>query len=141
MSLIGSQKVREIIPAFALSAPRIFRDAAKLLFSLSLASILLAGCVLQPDNPLTEPEKFAEIYTTLQILAAQDSTVAARVDSILQRRGYNRAQFDAAVQYYNAHAEDWARVVQHSVSRLDSLAREEARQDSLRIKNGGEHEP
>ncbi|MEK7728334.1 MAG: DUF4296 domain-containing protein, partial [candidate division KSB1 bacterium] len=94
--------------------------------------IVLASCASQSDNPLAQPEKFAEVYTALQITAAQDSAVATRVDSILQQHGYARAQFDEAVQYYNTHAEEWATVVQQSVARLDSLAREEARQDSLR---------
>ncbi len=119
----------------------IFRCVAKRLFLVSVAAIFLASCASQSDNPLTQPEKFAEVYTTLQIIAAQDSTVAARVDSILQQHDYTRAQFDEAVRYYNAHAEEWAKVVQQSVSRLDSLVREEARQDSLRHKTDGAHVP
>lgn len=95
--------------------------------------ILLASCSMQPENPLTQPEKFAEVYTVLQVAAVQDSAVAARVDSILQRSGYTRAQFDEAVRYYNTNAEGWAEVVQESISVLDSLARVEARADSLKI--------
>lgn len=94
--------------------------------------LLLTSCSMQPENPLTQPEKFAEVYSVLQVAAAQDSAVAARVDSILRHCGYTRAQFDEAVRYYNAHAEEWGEVVQESVAVLDSLARVEAREDSLK---------
>ncbi len=105
------------------------------------AAILFASCETPSRNPLTEPEKFAEVYTTLQVLAAQDSTAATPVDSVLQQYGYTRAQFEKAMQHYNAHAEAWAKVVQHSVTRLDSFARAEARQDSLRLKTGEAQAP
>ncbi len=93
--------------------------------------IILASCVLKPSNPLTEPKKFAEIYTALQIAAARDSMVVTRIDSILQQHGFSRLEFDEAVAYYNAHAEAWAKVLHHAVARLDSTVRKAAQTDSL----------
>ncbi|NUO83574.1 hypothetical protein HUU05_26160 [candidate division KSB1 bacterium] len=96
-----------------------------------LLLVLFTSCVLKPSNPLTEPEKFAEIYTALQIAAAQDSMAVTRIDSILQQRGFSRLEFDEAVAYYNAHAEAWAKVLHHAVARLDSTARQAAQRDSI----------
>lgn len=103
------------------------------LFSLLIISIL--GCALQPGNPLNDPSKFAEVYTALQIAAAQDSMNVQRADVILRQHGYSRRQFEEAVAHYNAHAEEWAKVLQHVVARLDSVVQAEAKSDSVASRN------
>lgn len=107
--------------------------------SCACVAILFASCETPSRNPLAQPEKFAEVYSALQVLATQDSMTSTQVDSVLQQHGYSRAQFDNAVQHYNTHAEAWAKVVQHSVARLDSLARVKTRQDSLRLRTNETH--
>lgn len=94
-----------------------------------------AGCGAKSSNPLNDPKKFAEVYTALQIAAAQDSMNAQRADGILRQHGYSRKQFEEAVAHYNAHAEEWAKVLQHTVARLDSVVQAEARSDSATSKS------
>lgn len=129
-------KPRRIFPA-----KKIEKNASLNFSFIYYALLLLLGCATQPENPLVQPEKFAAIYTSLQIAAAQDSTVAVKMDSLLRQHGYTRVQFDEAVRYYNANAEAWAKVVEQNVARLDSLVRAEARQDSLRKQADGAHTP
>lgn len=105
------------------------------------AALFVFGCTTQRENPLVQPEKFAAIYTTLQIAAAQDSNITVKMDSILRQQGYTRVQFDEAVRYYNTNAEAWAKVVEQNVARLDSLVRADVKQDSLRERAGAAHSP
>lgn len=115
---------------------RIAAGCARKLRYVVMCSVLMimVGCELKAGNPLNDPKKFAEVYTALQIAAAQDSMNVQRADIILRQHGYSRRQFEEAVAHYNSHAEEWAKVLQHSVAKLDSAVQAEARADSIATK-------
>ncbi len=84
-----------------------------------LLALLLLGCETKPQNPLTQPEKFAEIYVALLKAAQLDSMPPVALDSLLQVRGYEQQQLQEAARYYREHAELWQDVLELAVQQLE----------------------
>ncbi|RIK69995.1 hypothetical protein DCC62_23320 [candidate division KSB1 bacterium] len=87
-----------------------------------LLALLLLGCETKPQNPLTQPEKFAEVYVALLKATQLDSLPAAGLDSLLQSRGYQHHQIQEAARYYREHAEQWQDVLNLTVQQLEREA-------------------
>lgn len=84
-----------------------------------LLALMLLGCETKPQNPLTEPEKFAEVYVALLKATQLDSLPPAGLDSLLQSRGYQQHQIQEAAHYYREHAEKWQDVLNLAVQQLE----------------------
>ena len=82
-------------------------------------TIALFGCQHIEGNPLAEPEKFAEVYVDLLVASAEDTLPPASVDSILAVHGFERKQFEDAVQHYGEQPEKWQEVFQKVVADLE----------------------
>lgn len=87
-----------------------------------LLALLLLGCETKPQNPLTQPEKFAEAYFALLKATQLDSLPPAGLDSLLQSRGYQQHQIQEAARYYREHAEQWQEVLNLTVQQLEREA-------------------
>lgn len=84
-----------------------------------LLALLLLGCETKPQNPLTQPEKFAEVYVALLKATQLDSLPTVALDSLLQARGYQQHQIQEAARYYREHAEQWQEVLNLTVQQLE----------------------
>lgn len=84
-----------------------------------LLALLLLGCETKPQNPLAEPENFAEVYVALLTATQLDSLPPAAMDSLLQSFGYEQHQLQEATRYYREHTELWQEVLNRAVERLE----------------------
>jgi len=100
-------------------------------------TLISAGCEVEPDDSLRHPEQFARVYVDLLVAAAGDTLAPAQADSILNAHGYERRQFEAAVEYFSARAERWEPVINEVVNLLEAEVAAESTatfHDSLEVK-------
>ena len=97
--------------------------------------IIFFACRGADENPMRDASRFAEIYA--EVLVATRSTahranasagldsVARRtqVDSVLAGHRVNRKQLADAVSYFGENPEQWQKVYQSAIQKLDSLSR------------------
>lgn len=96
--------------------------------------VALAACVAKTDAPLQNPARFAEIYAQILIANEMDmpshvpqlddqKAKLARADSVLGSHGFDRQQFEAAINHFSGHPERWQEVYKRVIVILEKTTK------------------